>query len=130
MTVLSPNASKTDNEHIHGRDSDLQENNKKSGLKRQRSLGSLSSSTSLNKLDLLLVCIVNTCYYSDHDDISQHACVQNFVHPLKIKSGQQKLAAGYQADLICFIPWQDSQTPTPVTALALNSAYGLYSYCF
>lgn len=71
-------------------------------LKSQRSVSSLGSDSSLNSNDDRL----------------------NYL-PVKIKGGPQKRPAGYQAELVCLTIWQSVQSPEAVTALALNSAYGL-----
>lgn len=44
---------------------------------------------------------------------------------LKIKSGLQKRAAGFQATLICLTVAASGEQPENITALSLNSSYGL-----
>lgn len=47
-------------------------------------------------------------------------------HPLKVKTGLQKRAAGFQATLICLTIAPSGEQPENITALSLNSSYGLY----
>ncbi|XP_072755153.1 syntaxin-binding protein 5 isoform X2 [Anoplolepis gracilipes] len=51
-----------------------------------------------------------------------------FNHPLKIKTGLQKRAAGFQATLICLTTAPIGEQPENITALSLNSSYGLLAY--
>ncbi|XP_076242617.1 syntaxin-binding protein tomosyn isoform X7 [Calliopsis andreniformis] len=48
--------------------------------------------------------------------------------PLKVKSGLQKRAAGFQATLICLTIAASGEQPENITALSLNSSYGLMAY--
>lgn len=45
--------------------------------------------------------------------------------PLKVKGGLQKRAAGFQATLICLTVAASGEQPENITALSLNSSYGL-----
>jgi hypothetical protein len=45
--------------------------------------------------------------------------------PLKVRGGALRRPAGYQPELVCQIPWIAGQTPEKITAIALNSAYGV-----
>lgn len=45
--------------------------------------------------------------------------------PLKVKSGLQKRAAGFQATLICLTVAPSGEQPENITALSLNTSYGL-----
>lgn len=45
--------------------------------------------------------------------------------PLKVKTGPQKRAAGFQATLICLTRGPNGETTENITALSLNSSYGL-----
>lgn len=45
--------------------------------------------------------------------------------PLKVKTGLQKRAAGFQATLICLTIAASGEQPENITALSLNSSYGL-----
>ncbi|XP_046399509.1 syntaxin-binding protein 5 isoform X2 [Ischnura elegans] len=47
---------------------------------------------------------------------------------LKVRMGQQKKPSGFQAHLVCLTPWVDGHPPSPITALAINSSYGLMAY--
>ncbi|KAK2585142.1 hypothetical protein KPH14_008648 [Odynerus spinipes] len=49
-------------------------------------------------------------------------------HPLKVKSGVQKRAAGFQATLICLTVAPSGEQAENITALSLNSSYGLLAY--
>ncbi|XP_011259561.1 syntaxin-binding protein 5 isoform X9 [Camponotus floridanus] len=52
----------------------------------------------------------------------------DFNHPLKIKTGLQKRAAGFQATLICLTTALSGEQPENITSLSLNSSYGLLAY--
>uniref|UniRef100_A0AC34QQY3 V-SNARE coiled-coil homology domain-containing protein n=1 Tax=Panagrolaimus sp. JU765 TaxID=591449 RepID=A0AC34QQY3_9BILA len=45
--------------------------------------------------------------------------------PIKVRGGSMRRPAGYQPELVCMIPWTDGQTPEKITAMTLNSAYGV-----
>jgi syntaxin-binding protein 5 len=49
----------------------------------------------------------------------------DFNHPLKVKTGLQKRAAGFQATLICLTTAPTGEQPENITSLSLNSSYGL-----
>ncbi|XP_066589005.1 syntaxin-binding protein 5 isoform X5 [Prorops nasuta] len=49
-------------------------------------------------------------------------------HCLKVKTGAQKRAAGFQAALICLTVANNGEQPENITALSLNSSYGLLAY--
>ncbi|XP_071549213.1 syntaxin-binding protein 5 isoform X3 [Panulirus ornatus] len=55
------------------------------------------------------------------------ASVDYFV-PIHVRGGAQKKASGYQADLVCITPWVDGEPPGSISALSINSSYGLLSY--
>ncbi|KAL2734052.1 syntaxin-binding protein 5 isoform X7 [Vespula squamosa] len=57
---------------------------------------------------------------------SKHTSEYN--HPLKVKTGLQKRAAGFQATLICLTIAPSGEQPENITALSLNSSYGLMAY--
>ncbi|XP_043667402.1 syntaxin-binding protein 5 isoform X16 [Vespula pensylvanica] len=57
---------------------------------------------------------------------SKHTSEHN--HPLKVKTGLQKRAAGFQATLICLTIAPSGEQPENITALSLNSSYGLMAY--
>lgn len=44
---------------------------------------------------------------------------------LKVRTGPQRKAAGFQAQLICLTPWTNGTHPGQITALTVNSNYGL-----
>ncbi|CAL1675492.1 unnamed protein product [Lasius platythorax] len=52
----------------------------------------------------------------------------DFNHPLKIKTGLQKRAPGFQATLICLTTAPSGEQPENITSLSLNSSYGLLAY--
>ncbi|XP_032679302.1 syntaxin-binding protein 5 isoform X7 [Odontomachus brunneus] len=52
----------------------------------------------------------------------------DYNHPLKIKTGLQKRAAGFQATLICLTTAPSGEQPESITSLSLNSSYGLLAY--
>lgn len=45
--------------------------------------------------------------------------------PLKVRGGAIRRPTGYQPELVCQIPWINSQVPERITALGLNSAFGI-----
>ncbi|GMT30837.1 hypothetical protein PFISCL1PPCAC_22134, partial [Pristionchus fissidentatus] len=45
--------------------------------------------------------------------------------PFKIRGGAVKRPPGYQPELSCLVPWRSSSAVDPVTATALNSAFGV-----
>ncbi|XP_060525863.1 LOW QUALITY PROTEIN: syntaxin-binding protein 5 [Cylas formicarius] len=47
---------------------------------------------------------------------------------LKVKTGLQKKSPGFQAQLVCLTPWNNGEPPTHITALTINSSYGLMAY--
>ncbi|XP_058838806.1 syntaxin-binding protein 5 [Topomyia yanbarensis] len=47
---------------------------------------------------------------------------------LKVKSGPQKKQPGFQAQLVCITPWTHGTHPGQITALTINSSYGLMAY--
>ncbi|XP_043275945.1 syntaxin-binding protein 5 isoform X6 [Venturia canescens] len=49
-------------------------------------------------------------------------------HPLKVRGGLQKRAAGFQATLICLTSGANGEQCENITALSLNSSYGLLAY--
>lgn len=49
-------------------------------------------------------------------------------HPLKVKGGPQKRSAGYQAVAVVLTAWADAKSPEKITALTLNSAFGILAY--
>lgn len=44
---------------------------------------------------------------------------------LKVRSGPQRKAPGFQAQLICLTPWTNGSHPGQITSLCINSSYGL-----
>ncbi|XP_076639822.1 syntaxin-binding protein tomosyn isoform X5 [Colletes latitarsis] len=71
---------------------------------------------------------------SDHDSPAGNTSGNNEtknpeVHQaLKVKSGLQKRAPGFQATLICLMVAASGEQPENITALSLNSSYGLMAY--
>uniref|UniRef100_A0A6P7F905 Syntaxin-binding protein 5-like n=1 Tax=Diabrotica virgifera virgifera TaxID=50390 RepID=A0A6P7F905_DIAVI len=47
---------------------------------------------------------------------------------LKVKTGNQKKLPGFQAQLVCLTPWNNGEPPSHITALTINSSYGLMAY--
>ncbi|KAJ6639000.1 Syntaxin-binding protein 5 [Pseudolycoriella hygida] len=47
---------------------------------------------------------------------------------LKVRSGPQRKAPGFQAQLICLTPWTNGSHPGQITSLCINSSYGLMAY--
>ncbi|XP_023311106.1 syntaxin-binding protein 5 isoform X2 [Anoplophora glabripennis] len=47
---------------------------------------------------------------------------------LKVRSGNQKKPPGFQAQLVCLTPWNNGEPPSHITALTINSSYGLMAY--
>ncbi|KAK3914090.1 Syntaxin-binding protein 5 [Frankliniella fusca] len=48
--------------------------------------------------------------------------------PLKVKPGPQKKPPGFQAHIVCITPWINGEQPGQITALSINSSYGLMAY--
>lgn len=48
--------------------------------------------------------------------------------PLKVKAGPQKKPPGFQAHIVCITPWVNGEQPGQITALSINSSYGLMAY--
>ena len=51
-------------------------------------------------------------------------------NPLRPKTGAYRRPPGFAADLVCISPWMDGEPPGTVTALCVNSAYGLCVFRF
>ncbi|KAF5302467.1 hypothetical protein FQR65_LT08557 [Abscondita terminalis] len=47
---------------------------------------------------------------------------------LKVRTGAQKKVPGFQAQLVCLTPWNNGEPPSHITALTINSSYGLMAY--
>ncbi|XP_056630507.1 syntaxin-binding protein 5 isoform X1 [Diorhabda sublineata] len=47
---------------------------------------------------------------------------------LKVKTGNQKKLPGFQAQLVCLTPWNNGEPPSHISALTVNSSYGLMAY--
>ncbi|KAG1677408.1 Syntaxin-binding protein 5 [Nymphon striatum] len=56
-----------------------------------------------------------------------HSSFEYFL-PLKKKTGPIKRPAGFQAELVCLTPWVDGEPPGLITALNVNSSYGIMAY--
>ena len=54
-----------------------------------------------------------------------HCYLQEVQTSVKVKPGSRKWAAGYQPDLIGVLTWIDGEPPPPITAISVNSHYGL-----
>ncbi|XP_046481970.1 syntaxin-binding protein 5 isoform X4 [Neodiprion pinetum] len=48
--------------------------------------------------------------------------------PLKVKTGPQRRAPGFQPIMVCLSPWINGEQPGNINALSLNSSYGLMAY--
>lgn len=44
---------------------------------------------------------------------------------LKVRPGPQRKSAGFQAQIVCLTPWTQGTHPGQITALCINSNYGL-----
>lgn len=44
---------------------------------------------------------------------------------LKVRPGPQRKSAGFQAQIVCLTPWTNGTHPGQITALCINSNYGL-----
>ncbi|RZC34001.1 syntaxin-binding protein 5 [Asbolus verrucosus] len=47
---------------------------------------------------------------------------------LRVRPGVQKKLPGFQAQLVCLTPWNNGEAPSHITALTINSSYGLMAY--
>ncbi|XP_076058257.1 syntaxin-binding protein tomosyn isoform X6 [Oratosquilla oratoria] len=63
----------------------------------------------------------------NHNRRKAGASLDYFV-PIHVRGGAQKKAPGYQADLVCLTPWVDGEPPSQISAVTINSSYGLISY--
>ncbi|VDK77494.1 unnamed protein product [Onchocerca ochengi] len=61
---------------------------------------------------------------SNSTDTSEDSTKDGYF-PLKVKGGVLRRFAGYQPDLVCMVPWRNVSQPEKITAMALNSAYGI-----
>ncbi|KAL3997357.1 LLGL2 family protein [Acanthocheilonema viteae] len=61
---------------------------------------------------------------SNSTDTSEGS-TQDGYFPLKVRGGVVRRLAGYQPDLVCLVPWKNVSQPETITAMALNSAYGI-----
>lgn len=55
-------------------------------------------------------------------------CEKKYNGMLKVKSGPQRKPPGFQAQLVCITPWTLGTHPGQITALTINSSYGLMAY--
>nr|XP_019534246.2 syntaxin-binding protein 5 isoform X6 [Aedes albopictus] len=55
-------------------------------------------------------------------------CDKKYNGMLKVKSGPQRKPPGFQAQLVCITPWTHGTHPGQITALTINSSYGLMAY--
>lgn len=46
-------------------------------------------------------------------------------NPLSVRTGSYRRLPGFQVDLVCLSSWMDGEAPGSITALSVNSAYGL-----
>ncbi|MFH4976967.1 hypothetical protein AB6A40_003676 [Gnathostoma spinigerum] len=61
---------------------------------------------------------------SQSSDTSEGSSYEGFI-PLKVRGGALRRPAGYQPELVCLIPWRDDSKPEIITAMKINSAYGI-----
>jgi len=47
---------------------------------------------------------------------------------LKARPNAQRKAAGFHAELICLTPWVNGEAPSPISCVALNTAFGIMAY--
>lgn len=50
---------------------------------------------------------------------------KELVTALKVRQGAQKKPPGFQAQLVCLTPYNNGEPPSRISALTLNSSYGL-----
>ncbi|KAI4457675.1 lethal 2 giant larvae protein [Holotrichia oblita] len=50
------------------------------------------------------------------------------VTTLKVRTGPQRKPPGFQAQLVCLTPYNNGEPPSRISALTLNSSYGLMAY--
>lgn len=60
---------------------------------------------------------------SQEGDTKRGSLESNF--PLKVRGGLQKKPPGFQAQLACLTPSANGSQPSVITALSINSSYGL-----
>ncbi|XP_075228218.1 syntaxin-binding protein tomosyn [Lycorma delicatula] len=61
-------------------------------------------------------------------DIENKKSSLEYKLPVRVKAGPQKKPAGFQAYLVCITPIINEDVPGPITALTINSSYGLMAY--
>ncbi|VDM96940.1 unnamed protein product [Thelazia callipaeda] len=61
---------------------------------------------------------------SNSTDTSEGSIEDGFF-PMKVRGGVLRRPAGYQPDLVCMFPWINGSQADDITAIALNSAYGV-----
>ncbi|XP_033635112.1 syntaxin-binding protein 5-like isoform X1 [Asterias rubens] len=54
--------------------------------------------------------------------------IRDNVPNLKVKGGAHKRSSGFQADLCCQLVWVDGEAPSTITAVEINSCYGLLAF--
>lgn len=84
------------------------------------------SAGSGNKLDILEGDSRKVFIFLDDND--GDVCCNNFLQEsvqLKVKTGPQKKPPGFQAQLVCLTPSNNGEPPGQITALSINSSYGL-----
>ncbi len=62
---------------------------------------------------------------ASHSSDTSEGSVKDASMPLKVRGGALKRPAGYQPDLVCLVPWSTHGICPLITAIAINSAYGL-----
>ncbi|XP_076308345.1 syntaxin-binding protein 5-like isoform X1 [Tachypleus tridentatus] len=67
-------------------------------------------------------------YSSAFEESAKQEPTAEYYVPLKVKSSSHKRHAGFQAELVCLTPWVDGEIPGHITALSVNSSYGLMAY--
>lgn len=61
-------------------------------------------------------------------DMQIDLCDSDNKKELKVRTGNQKKPAGFQAQLVCITPWSNGEPPSHIAALTINSSYGLMAY--
>ena len=51
-----------------------------------------------------------------------------YFSPLKVRTGVQRKAPGFHAEVACLTPWVNGEKPSPISCLVVNAAYGLMAY--
>ncbi|XP_039287890.1 syntaxin-binding protein 5-like [Nilaparvata lugens] len=61
-------------------------------------------------------------------DVDNKKSSLEYTLPVRVRPGPQKKPAGFQAYMVCLTPIINGQVPGAITALTINSSYGLMAY--